>query len=80
MNLGLGWTSIHQEPGVKHSPLGPALVCEGIKDGEIAKFGLHYVWKTAREQDNKQVRQGCEWDADYGTGLVMGYEWEGFTG
>ena len=48
-DLGLGWTSIHQEPRVECAPLGFTLVGQCIECGVIAKLKLHYVGEAARE-------------------------------
>ena len=48
-DLGLGLTSICQEPWVKHAPLGFTLVGQHIEHGIIAKLQLHDVGEAARE-------------------------------
>ena len=49
MDFGLGQTSIHQEPRVKHVPLGFILVSQHIEHGVITELQLHYVGEAVRE-------------------------------
>ena len=53
MDLGLGWTPICQDPGIKSTSLHPSLFHQSIKGGIVAKLGLHNVGETVKEQNNK---------------------------
>ena len=48
-DLGLGWTSIHQDSLVKGASLHPSLFCQSIMGGVIAKLGVHNVRETVKE-------------------------------
>ena len=49
MDLGLGQTPIHQDPGIKSTSLHPSLFCQSIEGGIVAKLGLHNVGETVKE-------------------------------
>ena len=49
MDLGLGWTSVHQDPWVKGASLHPSLFCQSIEGGVVTKLGLHNVGETVKE-------------------------------
>ena len=46
MDLGLGQTPIHQDPGIKGTSLHPLLFCQSIEGGVVTKLGLHNVGQT----------------------------------
>ena len=53
MNLRLGWTPVHQDPGIKSTSLHPSLFCQSIEGGIVTKLGLHNVGETVKERNNK---------------------------
>ena len=48
-NLGLGWTPVCQDPGIKSTSLHPSLFCQGIEGGVVTKLGLHNVGEAVKE-------------------------------
>ena len=54
MNLSLGWTLIHQDPGIKSTSLYPSLFCQSIEGGVVTKLGLHNIGETVKERNNKR--------------------------
>ena len=73
MNLSLGWTPIHQDPGIKSTSLHPLLFCQSIKGGIVTKLGLHNIRETVKEQNNKRynMRFNQVWSIEV---WVMSYE------
>ena len=49
MDLGLGWTPIHQDPWIKSASLHPLLFHQSIKGGIVTKLRLHNVGETVKE-------------------------------
>ena len=72
-NLRLGWTPIHQDPGIKSTSLHPLLFCQSIEGGIVTKLGLHNVGETVKEQNNKgyNIRYKKVWSIEI---WVMGLE------
>ena len=48
-NLSLGWTPIHQDPGIKSTSLHPSLFCQSIEGAVVTKLGLHNIGETVKE-------------------------------
>ena len=48
-DLGLGWTSICQDLGIKSASLHPSLFCQSIEGGIVTKLRLHNVGETVKE-------------------------------
>ena len=61
MNLNLGWTPIHQDPGIKSTSLHPSLLCQSIKGGVVTKLGFHNIGKTVKERNNKRYNMRFNW-------------------
>ena len=49
MDLGLGQTPIHHDPGIKSSSLHPSLFHQSIGGGIVTKLRLHNVGETVKE-------------------------------
>ena len=49
MNLSLGQTPVHQDPGIKSTSLHPSLFCQSIEGGIVTKLGLHSIGETVKE-------------------------------
>ena len=56
MNLSLGWTPVHQDPGIKSTSLHPPLFCQSIEGGVVTKLELHNIGETVKEQNNKRYK------------------------
>ena len=54
MNLSLGRTPVHQDPGIKSTSLHPSLFHQSIEGGIVTKLGLHNIGETVKEQNNKR--------------------------